>query len=234
LTHIDDIKNWLETHSKADENAQATHSNASPDRVEHRIAVPKMRAYLKVWVDDNKDTLTYDDWVKLLDALYHGQSLEERIMTGMLLSHFGDFRRRLSLSQLGVWLGQLDGWKEVDYTCQSVFVADEMLANWTAWDAFLCGLVRDDNVNKRRAGIVLLVRPVREHDDVRFVTLLLAQVELLKHEKDKRITKAISWGLREAVKHNHTLIQDYVDVNADTLPAIAVRETRKKLTTGKK
>ena len=62
----------------------------------------------------------------------------------------------------------------------------------------------------------------------------LENIELLKHEKEILITKAISWVLRSMIRHHREKVAEYLEENAATLPAIAVRETRTKLSTGKK
>jgi 3-methyladenine DNA glycosylase AlkD len=59
-------------------------------------------------------------------------------------------------------------------------------------------------------------------------------VERLKGERAILITKAVSWLLRALVDRHHEAVAVYVDANASSLPAIAVRETRTKLATGTK
>jgi 3-methyladenine DNA glycosylase AlkD len=59
-------------------------------------------------------------------------------------------------------------------------------------------------------------------------------IERLKSEKHVMITKAISWLLRSMIKHYRKEVTDYLKKNSDTLPKIAVRETTRKLETGKK
>ena len=149
-----------------------------------------------------------------------------------------DQRRRVMLdfvaAQLNTWLAQLEGWAEVDSTCQSVFTAKDLLADWASWQALLESLALDDNINKQRAALVLLTAPITQSSDPRILELSLRLINQLKGEKDKRITKAVSWLLRKGIKQHRLAIADYLDANADALPAIAVRETRKKLLTGKK
>ena len=198
-----------------------------------RVRVPTLREMVKVWKAEHKSMLTYDDWLMTLDALYHSDSIDERQIAGMLLAHFPKFRRQLSLEQLDRWLGQLVGSKEVDSTCQSTFTVDDLLSDWDAWEAFLRQLSVDDNINKRRASLVLLVKPIRS-DETRVLQLALDLVETLKHETDKLITKAISWLLRTGTSYHHDQIRQYLDDNRDSLPAIALRETQKKLDTGRK
>jgi 3-methyladenine DNA glycosylase AlkD len=172
--------------------------------------------------------------MNMLNTLYQGDSLEEHVIPGLFLARYKAFRQRLPLSQVDTWLGCLEGWAEVDATCQSSFTASDVLIRWNEWETFLRQLVTDTNINKRRASIVLLIRPLRESDDKRLLDLALENVDKLKGEKHKLITKAISWVLRESTKQHHQAIASYLNANTDSLPAIAVRETRKKLDTGKK
>ncbi len=178
--------------------------------------------------------LSYDDWLALIDSLYHGDSYEERCAPQTLLLKYPRYRRQLPRPQLDAWLGRLDGWAEVDSTCQTVFSAADLLADWEGWSALLRSLAADENVNKRRAALVLLTAPITQSPDRRILDLSLTLINCLKGEKDKRITKAISWLLRKGVKQHRGAITAYLEAQAEGLPAIAVRETRRKLATGKK
>lgn len=199
----------------------------------HGLKNAQNRAILQDFINAHKD-LSYDDWLELIDALYHGDSYEERCAPRTLFLKFARYRRRLPLPQLDAWLGCLEGWAEVDSTCQTVFSDKDLLADWARWSALLSSLARDANVNKRRAALVLLTAPVSQSAEVRILDLSLAQIERLKGEKDGRITRAVSWLLRKAIKQHRDAIASYLEANASTLPAIAVRETRRKLETGKK
>jgi len=178
--------------------------------------------------------LPYDDWLALIDSLYKSDSYEERCAPQTLLLKFPRYRRQLPLKQLEAWLGALDGWAEVDSTCQTVFTATDLLANWAGWRDLLESLAGDDNINKQRAALVLLTAPISQSADERILNLSLALIDRLKAEKDKRVAKAISWLLRKGIKQHRDAISDYLAAQADSLPAIAARETRKKLETGKK
>lgn len=181
----------------------------------------------------NKD-LSYEDWLALIDSLYQGESYEERCAPRTLFNKYPRYRRQLPRPQLDAWLGCLNGWAEVDSACQTVFTDKDLLADWSGWTALLESLAGDANINKRRAALVLLTAPISQADDPRILDLSLALIERLKGEKDGRVTKAISWLLRKGVKQHRAAIAAYVDANAASLPAIAVRETRRKLRTGKK
>lgn len=178
--------------------------------------------------------LSFDDWLALLDSLYQGDSYEERCAPQTLLRRYPRFRRRLPLTKLDDWLGCLNGWAEVDSSCQTVFSATDLLADWAGWSALLAALAADSNINKRRAALVLLTAPISQSTDERIFELTLRLIDRLTHERDKRVTKAISWLLRKAIKLHRGGISAYLDANASRLPAVALRETRKKLATGKK
>ncbi len=194
------------------------------------------RALVQDFIAAHKD-LSYSDWLALIDALYHGDSYEERCAPRTLFLKFPRYRRQLPLAQLDAWLGCLNGWAEVDSTCQTVFNDKELLARWEGWDgwsALLNSLARDENVNKRRAALVLLTAPITQSDDERILDLSFELIDRLKGEKDGRITKAISWLLRKGIKQHREAIAAYLEAEASALPAIAVRETRRKLDTGRK
>lgn len=178
--------------------------------------------------------LSYEDWLALIDALYHGDSYEERCAPRTLFRQFTRYRRQLPLAQLDAWLGCLNGWAEVDSTCQTVFTDKDLLADWAGWSALLAALARDENTNKRRAALVLLTAPISQSADKRILDLSLHLIDRLKSEKDGRITKAVSWLLRKGIKQHREAIAAYIEKNVACLPAIALRETRRKLATGKK
>ena len=181
-----------------------------------------------------REDMAYQDWAALIDRLYRGTSYEERCAPQTLLVKFPQHRRRLPLSQLDEWLGLLEGWAEIDSACQTVFSAGELLADWDGWRGFLLSLADDENINKQRASLALLTAPISHSADPRILNLALQLTDSLKHEKDKRITKAISWLLRKGIKQHRQAIEAYLDVKGPSLPAVARRETRRKLLTGKK
>ena len=177
--------------------------------------------------------LSLDEFVALLDSLARGKTYNEFIAVGVLLGAYPKLRAALDPRDLDRWLARAQGWAEVDVFCGN-FGADEMLTNWKSWKNVLTAFAKDANVHKRRASLVLLVVPVRESDDARLAKLAFANVDKLKHEKDILITKAVSWILRSLIKYHRAEVEAYLDANADTLPKIAIRETRVKLKTGRK
>jgi len=199
----------------------------------HGLKNGQRRQIMLDFIAEHPD-MTYADWAALIDRLYRGTSYEERCAPQTLLVKFPKYRRQLPLCQLDEWLGLLEGWAEVDSTCQTIFSDRELLADWDAWRVFLKSLAADANINKRRASLVLLTAPISSSADTRILNLALQLIDRLKHEKDKLIAKAISWLLRKGIKQHRQAIAAYLDSSASTLPAIARRETRRKLLTGKK
>jgi 3-methyladenine DNA glycosylase AlkD len=59
-------------------------------------------------------------------------------------------------------------------------------------------------------------------------------IDKLKQNGHILVTKAISWLLRDLIKHHRQKVETYLKDNENTLPRIAIRETRTKLLTGKK
>jgi len=62
----------------------------------------------------------------------------------------------------------------------------------------------------------------------------LGQVDRLIDERDPMITKAVSWSLRQMIKHQASDVETYVDSRADRMAALPRREVRNKLNTGRK
>ncbi len=190
-------------------------------------------AIARAWIARHPE-LTPREYRDLLSSLSHGETHNEFAFVGVLLGARPRLRQTLEPKLLEGWLDRAEGWAEVDSICQSAFTAQELLSNWQAWKRTLVSLCKSRNVHKRRASLVLLTRPVRESDDARLAELAFANIERLKHEKDILITKAISWLLRELVKHHRADVERYLLDCADTLPKLAVRETRYKLEGGVK
>lgn len=214
-------------------NARYGQSHSETDHVEYRLAVPEMRAFVTNWLATHPP-LSESAWLQTLDTLYGGESLEERIAAGMLLKQHKAYRQRLAIERLERWLAQLHGWKEVDATCQAVFTAAEIYSRWAEWEPFLRRLAAHPDLNLQRSSLVLLVDVVRSSADQRGIQLALDLVQQLHGERDKRVRKAVSWLLREAVKRHRSAVAGYLEIHRTHLPGSTLREVQSKLTTGKK
>jgi 3-methyladenine DNA glycosylase AlkD len=187
---------------------------------------------VKTFLKSNPN-LSKEEFFELLGSLSLGESFNDFSLLGKLLES-STYRKKTRPEHLDRWLNRAEGWAEVDVICQSNFGAETLLASWTEWEKWLRRFVQDGNIHKRRASLVLLIKSLRESEDPRLSKLAFENVDLLKGEKEILITKAISWILREMVKNHRQKVEKYLLENLEQLPKIAVRETRKKLLTGKK
>lgn len=197
------------------------------------VRTDNLRKLAKITVQQYKDWPD-TQWLALLDHLYGGNLFEQRALAGALLGALHPLRRRLALTRLRTWLAGQVGWAEIDITCQSAWTDNEVLARWSEWDVFLEELSGASNVSLRRASLVLLVTPLRRTADPRLTRRALANVQCLQHERDRMITKAISWVLRSMIVAQPDTVRTYLDTHTGALQPIIVREVRKKLETGRK
>lgn len=173
--------------------------------------------------------------VELLNSLYSkATTFAEIDMAARILGVVPKLRKNLEPEVLDYWLNFTHGWAEDDLLCQSNFTAEEILGNWSKWEKLLIKFSNDENVNKRRASMVLLTKSLRESDDKKLSALAFEQVEKMKWETDILITKAISWLLRSLVKFHKEEVMEYLEVKKESLPKIAYREAFKKAMTGRK
>ncbi len=199
----------------------------------YTIRTAAFRGCVKAWIRRNPD-LTPHEYGQLLDSLSRSETSTEFYVIGELLRHLPKLRETLKPQRIVPWLGRAEGWCEVDGICQSTFAAEEMLANWSDWKRVLDSLSKSKNVHHRRASLVLLTKPMRDSADARLEGIAFANVDRLKHERDILITKAVSWILRAGITNYRRRVEAYLRDNADSLPKIAIRETKNKLRTGLK
>lgn len=222
----------LKTHTDNGTSHSGNASYLGNTHFSYHISVPARRALVKDFLKSR--ALSKSECIALVDSLFRGRSHDEKIIASEILSRFADYRRSMPLAFLDAWLNHLEGWAEIDSLCQSVFKAEDLLARWGEWQALLVKFSRDKNLVKKRASLVFLTGPVSQSTDDRFSRLAFKNIETLKNEKNILITKAVSWLLRSLVKHHKNEVAEYLKREEKTLPKIALRETRKKLLTGKK
>ena len=129
--------------------------------------------------------------------------------------------------------GQMRSWGDVDQF--------GVLLAGPAWRA---GQIDDRTVHEwalrpdrwwRRAALVATVplntRSRGGHGDVRRT---LAVCEILLHDRDDLVTKAMSWALRELIVHDRPAIESFLAAHNNSLAARVKREVQNKLTTGLK
>lgn len=202
------------------------------NNLRYAISMPKLRSVGKNWYKTK--IFTSKQFYQFVTSLIKAPSSTEKMLGGIFLDfdrkHLEEFNPKL----LDSWLNHLQGWAEIDTLCYGHFKVDTVLDTWTDWKKVLNSLNKSKNINKRRASIVLLCKPLTRSDDERLSLQALQMIDTLKTEKEILITKAISWTLRSMVKLHRGDLEKYLAKNKTTLPAIAVRETTTKLKTGRK
>ena len=199
----------------------------------YAINAPTMRLIAKEWTKAHRH-LPAEEFAGVVTSLIEGESGTEKMMAGMLLDYSTKDQRQFDPVLFDRWLDHLEGWAEVDALCTGPYTVTEIPAGFATWKKLLTRFSKSDNIQKRRAALVMLCSPVSKTADERLATTALDLIDRLKHEKAILITKAISWLLRSMIRHHRALVDEYVDANEDGLPKIAVRETRVKLDTGTK
>ena len=197
------------------------------------IKIPLLRIVAKDWMREHPE-LTAITFSTLLTSLIKGESSTEKCMAGILLDYSTKAQRQFSIKLFDAWLDELEGWAEIDSLCTSKYTTTEIVNQWESWEPLLKKFSTSKNINKRRASIVLLCSPLRNHTHKQLAECALGNIEQLKSYNDILITKAISWVLRNMIKHHRETVKNYIKENADSLPDIALRETRMKLKTGRK
>ncbi|MFC3077956.1 DNA alkylation repair protein [Phenylobacterium terrae] len=208
-------------------------SFGSSGRVSYFVSVPGRRAIARGWAQARRQSEP-QAVLAVVESLLDGESFEERTLATFLLAYHGPARGAVRPEQVESWLGRLNGWAEVDGLCQSLFPADQLLADWPAWRATLERLAGEPDPNKRRASLVLLTGPVKASDDPRLKTAAFGAIDRLGSERDPLIAKAVSWLLRALCQRHRAEVEAYLERHASRLTALAVRETRTKLATGVK
>jgi 3-methyladenine DNA glycosylase AlkD len=197
------------------------------------VSLPDLRRIGRTWLAGRRKA-DDADLLAVVASLFIGEAYEEKVLAAILLAANARMRRLGTAALADGWLDHLQGWAEIDSLCASVFGPDEMEADWPAWRDLILRLSRDANINRRRAALVLLTRPTRTSPDPRYRDLAFEIIERLKSERPILITKAVSWLLRSMAARHGPAVAAYLQAQAASLPAIAVRETRTKLRTGTK
>lgn len=232
-TYHQELLSQIQSHAGKGTTHTAGDSYLSSGHEYYSIAVPLKRTIVKEWVRSHKD-ISVTEFVSLLDSLFAGKSYEEKTIAGLLLGYVPKLRKIIDPTKLDEWLEGLQGWAEIDTLCQSNFTAEELLSTWHVWEELLKRFVVSQHVAKKRASLVLLTGPVSHTDNKKLAQLAFENIAKLQTEKDILITKAISWLLRSLVKYHKEEVVHFMDENQQTLPKIALRETKNKLRTGKK
>ncbi len=153
-------------------------------------------------------------------------------MAGFLLDYTKKSQRQLDPKLFEGWLDHLVGWVEIDTLCTSKYTM-ALLEDVPTWMKLLERLAKSDNINKRRASLAFLVRPIGKSADERLAVTALRNIDRLKEKRSDHHTRDFMGAAKYDPYHRKAVVA-YLQKNEKNLPAIAVRETRTKLTTGTK
>ncbi len=195
------------------------------------VRVPHLREIARGWERDHR-RMTDEDIMALVEALWAGESQEERAMALYILGRSQRCISRLTWDHFDCWRRGLDNWVLTDG------LATGILGPWLLGDAarlsHLSDLIADADVWSRRLALAAAVPLNRGQAGATFPDLTLALIDRVKQERHPMITKAVSWALREMTKNHPDQVAAYLTDNRDSLAAHVVREVGNKLRTGLK
>ena len=217
----------------ADPRHQAGMSRAVPTRLKmYGVRVPHLREIARAWQRAHDD-VAREDLMALVEALWDGESREERLLVVYLLERYKRWIPDLTWAHFDRWRRGLDNWEVTDGLAQWV------LGRWLLADpdtrlAHLWDLIADEDMWSRRMALVASTWLNRGREDLSFPDLTLGLIDRVKEEKDAMITKAVSWALRGMSKKHPHRVAAYLEENRDVLAGHVVREVNNKLHTGLK
>lgn len=170
-----------------------------------------------------------DDWIGALNALRAIDVFEAKTLALDITVRKKKELQKTQWSNFSKWLDGCEGWAMVDGLCcdvLSLFVTQwpELIEKSSGWS-------RSKNLWKRRASIVIAVRPVRTGQ---FADELFVRMAELAADHDPMIYKAVSWGLRSAISTHRDEVESFLHDHEQDLKPAVIREVRTKLDTGRK
>jgi 3-methyladenine DNA glycosylase AlkD len=205
--------------------------SAPTELLVYGVRVPDLRKITRAWRRAHRD-IAQENLEAVLEALWNGQSREERKLVIYLLL---DYERRipdLPQSLFERWRRDIDSWEMADGV-------GWILGLWLVGDPgtrldYLWHLIADEDVWSRRVALVATIPINRNNPGFTIPDLTLELVERIKQERHPMMTKAISWVLREMIKNHRDRVIAYLDANREVLARHVVREVDNKLQTGLK
>ena len=164
--------------------------------------------------------------------LWHAGIREEQLVACFLLAD----RAALAATdpeRVRAWCALLDNWETTDQLGMNVLgplVALDPAGRFGLLEA----MAADPHPWTRRIALVACTRLARAGDPARRWPRVAGLVLALAGDRQAALPKASSWVLRSWLEPCPDEVAAFVDANAGTLPAVAVRETRTKLATGTK
>jgi 3-methyladenine DNA glycosylase AlkD len=161
---------------------------------------------------------------KLFDSPVHEHRLAAVILLSDQYKKADDAGRDaiFNLYLKNVYAGRINNWDIVD--CSAEFVIGPHLQNTDR--KLLFELAKSPDIWQRRVSILSAFWYVRHND----YATTLRLTEILLHDKQDLIQKAVGWQLREVGKRDRALLLNFLDQHAATMPRTALRYSIEHLT----
>lgn len=184
------------------------------------------------WLREHRDA-SAAEVLGLADELWCRAVREEMVTATFLVGSHPAALQGFGVRRIDRWGGLLDTWETTDN------LGGRVTGPWAAADpsrrlAVLERLAGRRNPYLRRLALVGCVSFGRLTDSDRWWPQVSGIVLTLRDDREASIPKAISWVLREHLRHSRAAVAGFLDDHWDDLPAVARRETRAKLLTGTK
>jgi 3-methyladenine DNA glycosylase AlkD len=218
---------------KADPRHKKGMSIALPTKLKvYGVRVPHLRKMARAWQHTHKQ-VARENLMALVEALWAGESREERLLAIYLLDRYKRWIPDLTWAHFEHWRQGVDNWEVGDG------LAHWVLAPWLLADPHgrldhLRDLIADENIWSRRLALIATVPINRGCTGFTVPDLTLKLIDQVKEERHPMITKAVSWALRELTKTHPARVQAYLDDYRDVLAPHAAREVENKLRSGLK
>jgi len=218
---------------QADTHYQGVIERSIPSRLRvYGLRVWQIRQIGRAWRREHRD-VAMDDLLPLVEALWTGESREERLIALELAQQYPSVISQLTWEHFDRWRRDLGNWELTDVLGVGI-LGPWVAASMERREQHLWDLVQHEDIWSRRLGLVSIVGLNRARAGVDLTSLGLGLIDQAKGERDRTITRAISWVLRELGQKHPAEVAAYLEANVDLLPKYVVREVTNKLTTGRK
>lgn len=189
--------------------------------------VGDIRKLARRWVREHAKA-TPEEMIALCDELWRTTVREEVLLACMILERDGEAREALTPKDFARWVPFLDNWETTDQLGMLV-VSPWVVTSPEKRFKELERLAGDPSPWGRRLALVGIRSLARSEDAACFWPRTSKLILRLASEREAAMPKAISWILRENLRHCPAQVAEFVETEAERLPAVAVRETRNKL-----
>jgi len=170
-----------------------------------------------------------EDWFDALNELRALPVFEAKVLATDIAVRVRKRFEKSHWPKFSKWLDDCEGWALADNLCCDVLSV--FLVRWPELVDKTENWTRSRNLWKRRASLVVLVRPARTGE---FADELFARAAILAADHDPMIYKAVSWALRSVISTHRAQVDRFLHDYSDVLKPVVIREVRAKLITGRK